>query len=80
LGQHWLQILSLTTESWIDNSEQDDPEHALIVKTGGAQIGGRIYGSNAPGASEGKTFEKHGSRYRPSGSTEADADPNDAED
>jgi hypothetical protein len=70
-----LRILpTLTAEPWIDDPEQDDPEHALIVKTGGAQIGGRIYGSNEPGVPERKTFEKYGGRYRPSGSVNIDTD------
>ncbi len=48
----------------IDDPEQDDPENKLILKTGGAQIGSGIYGSNQRGASRTKTFEKYDRNYR----------------
>ena len=36
----------------------------MILKTGGAQIGGAIYGSNERSAPKMKTFEKYDRNYR----------------
>jgi len=47
-----------------DDTEQDAIENKLILKTGGAQIGGGIYGCNKGGAPMMKTFEKYDRNYR----------------
>jgi hypothetical protein len=49
----------------VDDSEQDDPENKLILKTGGAQIGGSIYSAGHRNGHQRplESFDKH----RPSG-------------
>jgi hypothetical protein len=59
----------------VDDPEQDDPEHALIIKTGGAQLGGGIY-SGTGYKGELKEFKTGPLRYDPAYSS-ADEEPHD---